>query len=195
MRVPAPFDNSEATLKSIFRGNHFRVLGIALDPCMSNTKSNPPSSVAQHYGTFKIIPFFRSTNITDTVAFYQDILHFTLGGVHSNSDTPNAESEPEPEPTFASLFIGAKADANIYFLTTVPAGRAMIGMSLEGLESYYSRLKEAGTFTEMDATEQGSAVRMGMGAIENKPWGYRQFDLMDKDGNELTFFAFLSDGE
>lgn len=137
---------------------------------------------APHYGTFKIIPFFRSNNIDRTVAFYRDVLHFTVGGVHSETESTDSEA------TFASLFIGEKADANIYFLPTVPASRAMIGMRLIGLENYYSRLKEEGVLGEINAKVKGGMI----GMMEDKPWGYRQFEVRDEDGNDLTFFAFLS---
>jgi hypothetical protein len=31
--------------------------------------------------------------------------------------------------------------------------------------------------------------------IEDKPWGYREFTVRDGDGNRLSFFCFLEDGE
>jgi uncharacterized glyoxalase superfamily protein PhnB len=149
--------------------------------------SNGP--LAPHYETFKIIPFFLSTDIAKTITFYRDVLHFTLGGVHSH-----AESKKEGEPTFASLFIGAKADANIYFFTigNTQAGKAMIGMSLEGLESYHSRLRQEGVLA-IKETGDLKGLKGVMCGLEDESWGYRQFDVIDEDGNEVTFFAFLNE--
>ena len=54
----------------------------------------------------------------------------------------------------------------------------MIAMSKEGLEEYYGLLKRErkATFVE---------------DIEDKEWGYRQFEIVDEDGNRLQFFRFL----
>jgi hypothetical protein len=148
---------------------------------ISNVMSNPTpsdsesSSQAPHYGTFKIIPFFRSSNITNTVMFYRDVLHFTLGGIYTPDDSSygSSQTKPEPELTFASLFIGSKADANIYFLRNQPEpGIAMIGMSLEGLENYHLRLRGEGLLDDVDMKER-----------------------RDRDSNLVTFFAFLNEGE
>jgi hypothetical protein len=94
--------------------------------------------------------------------------------------------------TFASLFIGSKADANIYFLRNQPEpGIAMIGMSLEGLENYHLRLRGEGLLDDVDMKER----RSGMSGMEDELWGYRQFDVRDRDSNLVTFFAFLNEGE
>lgn len=31
-------------------------------------------------------------------------------------------------------------------------------------------------------------------AVQDQPWGYRQFAITDPDGNTLTFFRFLEGG-
>jgi uncharacterized glyoxalase superfamily protein PhnB len=54
----------------------------------------------------------------------------------------------------------------------------MIAMSREGLEEYYELLRGEGR------------VRWVEG-IEDKDWGYRQFEVEDLDGNSLQFFAFI----
>lgn len=32
-----------------------------------------------------------------------------------------------------------------------------------------------------------------LGPLEDKQWGYRQFDLVDPAGNLIVFFAFLEE--
>lgn len=125
---------------------------------------------------WKVIPFFRSTSIERTVAYYTTHLSFKLGGTHSYSAV-------DPTPTFASLYTGPKAAVNIYFNTDSPEGRAMVAIKdVDELNKGWERLKSEGV-VEVVAD------------IEDKPWGYRQFEVQDLDGNRLTFFAFLDDGE
>ncbi|KAM0746262.1 hypothetical protein T439DRAFT_275876, partial [Meredithblackwellia eburnea MCA 4105] len=130
---------------------------------------------------FKIIPFFHSSDIEATVNVYTKHLGFSLGGIYHHDPT-------SPVPTFASLFIGPKAAANIYFSTNkdITPARAMIAIrTVEALNELYERLKQP------ELREVGLEV---VEEIQDQPWGYRQFDVSDRDGNRIVWFAFLEDG-
>lgn len=142
---------------------------------MESTKS----SKALVSSAWKIIPYFPSRSITETISFYTSKLHFTLGG----TDTPD-----DKEPKFCSLFIGSKAEANIYFFLQsfesspmLSPAAAMIALGTQELDSYYALLQGE---DEVEIVEP----------IENKEWGYRQFTILDGDNNRLTFFKFLEGG-
>ncbi|KAJ5774021.1 hypothetical protein N7457_008917 [Penicillium paradoxum] len=126
---------------------------------------------------WKVIPTFQSRSIPLTVQFYTEKLGFGL-----------ASLKPEPgssEPTFCSLFIGKKADANFYFskasTATFTPSQAMIALGTSQLDKHYDYLK---CLTDVEIE----------GEIEDTPWGYRQFTIKDIDGNLLTFFKFLEGG-
>ncbi|EFQ98244.1 glyoxalase [Nannizzia gypsea CBS 118893] len=146
---------------------------------------------------WKIIPQFCSTSIPQTIEFYTKSLYFTLGGTHPDDDVNSI-------PTFCSVFIGKKADANIYFFKTkLPSSgpdeakadgsvgeddqeifhrsSTMIALGSIELDEYYNILLDEG---KVKITKP----------IEDQPWGYRQFTLEDPDGNEITFFKFLEGG-
>ena len=92
------------------------------------------------------------------------------------------------EPTFLSVCMGFHCAVNIYFFRRpdgeepLPQGRAMIAMSTEGLEEYYEMLRREGKVKFVED-------------IENKLWGYRQFEIADEDGNAIQFFRFLEEDE
>jgi uncharacterized glyoxalase superfamily protein PhnB len=136
-----------------------------------------PQSSSATQTAWKIIPHFPSKSITSTVRFYKDVLHFKTG-------EPQFIRKDSPEPTFCSVCMGAKAEANIYFFSPPDEkeqsskGKAMIAMTKEGLETYYELLKREGKVTFVED-------------IEDKEWGYRQFEIVDEDGNRLQFFRFL----
>ena len=78
--------------------------------------------------------------------------------------------------------MGPGAAANIYFFTSprspLSPGKAMIAMTKMGLEEYYGVLKGEGKVRWVED-------------LEDKSWGYRQFEVEDEDGNALQFFAFI----
>lgn len=83
-----------------------------------------------------------------------------------------------------SVAVGAKAAANMYlFKTPVPfePSAAMIAMGTEQLDKYYKLLVDE------------AKVEISM-PIEDQPWGYRQFEIKDIDGNRIQFFKFLEGG-
>ncbi|KAB8261315.1 pyridoxal phosphate-dependent transferase [Aspergillus pseudonomiae] len=126
---------------------------------------------------WKVIPIFQSTSISRTVQFYTEILGFELGGVKPEDGTS--------ELTFCSIFMGTKAEANFYFskasVEEFKVSEAMIALGTQELDEYYRYLKDR---EEVIIVED----------IEDTPWGYRQFTMMDHDGNRLTFFKFLEGG-
>ena len=127
---------------------------------------------------WKIIPQFPSTSIQQTVDFYRKNLHFEVGGVST--------SEATGEAVFCSAFLGRKAEANIYFSLASEGqqqglGIAMIALGTEQLDEYYSLLQRERSVTIVEP-------------IEDKDWGYRQFGVVDPDGNRLRFFRFLEGG-
>jgi len=124
---------------------------------------------------WKIIPHFPSNSIPSTIQYYAQVLYF-------KTSEPQFTQKDIPEPTFCSVFIGEKADANIYFFRnkSLSPGKAMIAMTTEGLEEYYHLLKREGKVKFVEE-------------IEDKEWGYRQFEIVDEDGNHLQFFRFLED--
>lgn len=83
-----------------------------------------------------------------------------------------------------SVAIGKKSDANIYLFKTTAGftpSAAMIAMGTKQLDEYYQLLLDEGK------------VEISM-RIEDQPWGYRQFEIKDCDGNRLQFFKFLEGG-
>ena len=129
---------------------------------------------------WKIIPQFPSASIEKTVDFYSNNLYFEVGGV-----TTNAESG---EAVFCSVFLGAKAEANIYFTKNSGGagqaqglGSAMIALGTAQLDHYYDLLQDEGKVTILEP-------------VEDKAWGFRQFTVEDPDCNKLVFFRFLEGG-
>ena len=119
----------------------------------------------------KIIPHLRCADVNRTAAFYLDNLHFELGGLR-------------PEVPMVSVFMGRKAEANIYIFGKqpsdghAPTGTIMVGLGKAELEQYYQALLKE---KKVDIVH----------TIEDRPWGFRQFDVKDLDGNVLQFFAFI----
>jgi uncharacterized glyoxalase superfamily protein PhnB len=120
---------------------------------------------------WKIIPFFCSTSIAKTVDFYCNVLQFQVHGKYDHNTLSDADDMKNA--TFASLSIGPKVAANIYFSVQATPGKAMI--------AFKDMLKAASPPVEFSDE------------IEDQPWGYRQFNIKDHDQNELIFFAFLEE--
>ena len=163
-----------------------------LSPSPSLHPQSPNMSLSH---SVKIIPFFTTPHLRPLLDFYK---------THLPDFTISAHPDDSPEPTFASIAVGPGAAANIYILQDQDGKRArgscMIMLySLPVLEEFYGRVREAGArmpnafeFTGMPVTEGGQAGPM-VGPLEDKEWGYRQFDLVDLHGNMIVFFAFLEE--
>ena len=119
----------------------------------------------------KIIPHLRCTDVQKTADFYTKDLHFELGGIHL--DVP-----------MVSVFMGAKAEANIYIFgikdEEMKTGTVMVGLGRKELEEYHDLLVREGRVE----------IEEGLG---DREWGFRQFDVEDLDGNRLQFWAFLDE--
>ncbi len=120
----------------------------------------------------KIIPHLRCADVTKTAAFYTDHLYFEIGGL-------------KPEVPMVSVFMGAKADANIYIFQNpsgerISPGTIIIGLRRAELERYDVALVEEG---RVEIVHE----------IADRPWEFRQFDVKDLDANVLQFFAFMSE--
>jgi uncharacterized glyoxalase superfamily protein PhnB len=138
-------------------------------------------STQSQYGFSKVIPFFKSTNIPATVAFYRDTLHFKL-----DMAWPKEANEPNAlgKGTFASI---SDKDhlITLFAMAGVPASMAVVAMSHPGLEAYHDRLTKEGKLSALTDESTGSAL----GKIELKEWGQFQFSVKDLDGNTLMFSA------
>lgn len=128
----------------------------------------------------KIIPHLQCASAAAIATFYTAHLHFVLGDLVLNNDPP-----------MASVFMGRRAEANIYIFETphssssgahepVSPGTVMIGLGKAELEAYYAALVAEGSVEIVHE-------------ISDRPWGFRQFDVKDLDGNVLQFFAFMSE--
>ncbi|OAP58488.1 hypothetical protein AYL99_07578 [Fonsecaea erecta] len=140
----------------------------------------------------KIIPFFASPHLASLLDFYRTYL-------------PDFTIHPHPtdaaEPTFASVWAGPGAAANIYIIQDEEKvlGSCMIMMkSVPALDELYEGLVAKGLkrldvieWTGMPVSADTSEPQTALGPIEDKSWGYRQFDLVDLHGNMIVFFAFL----
>lgn len=164
----------------------------------------PPPAPHPTASAWKIIPHFPSRCIPATIAFYTTVLGFTLGGTYVHDDHPLAGAG---DPTFASLFVGDKAAANIYFFLTVEGqdrdrvmgeGRAMIALKEGEVDVLYEKLKRLEEEKAKGSGEKEGGEKGEWGIVDeigDKPWGYREFTVRDGDGNRLSFFSFLDDGE
>jgi hypothetical protein len=140
---------------------------------------------------WKIIPFFRSANIPDTVTFYKETLNVNSGPLYPS----------ESDPRFVSLSCGPKAAVNIYFQIydeateqERPKGLAMVALATpEDVVSFHEHLIKCGLHRkdELDHAVQKFRQRCDVTDVEDKEWGYRQFTMWDIDENELTFFSFV----
>ncbi|GKU17745.1 unnamed protein product [Fusarium langsethiae] len=119
-----------------------------------------------------------SQSIQKTIDFYVDFLGFELGGVKPEDGHPSGY-------TFCSVFAGDRAAANIYFFKSkddsVRPGSAYIALGTKQLDMLYNAIK----------VERSDVIQE---AVQDQPWGYRQFVIKDPDGNTLTFFKFLEGG-
>jgi uncharacterized glyoxalase superfamily protein PhnB len=142
-----------------------------MDQVSSTTGAGPAHSQLTRTA-HKIIPHLLCRDVAKTAAFYTDALHFDLGGLHL--DVP-----------MVSVFMGAKAEANIYIFgraeeQDVTVGTVMVGLRKPALEQFYRVLVEEGRVEIVDP-------------IGDRPWAFRQFDVKDLDGNVLQFWTFMDE--
>ena len=129
----------------------------------------------------KIIPHLTCSDIHRTKDFYTNSLHFELGEFHP-------DNKPSP---MISVFMGAKAEANIYIFQVeegeeVKTRRVMVGLGKEELDQFHKILVEEGRVEIVDGHDAD-------GGLRDREWGMRQFEVKDGDGNGIQFWAFLED--
>ncbi len=115
-----------------------------------------------------LIPVFPVADVDAALAYYRDALGFSLEGRHPDGSG---------DIVFGSVLCGG---ANFYFRKSsapIPAINCMVF---------------ADEVDEFCATLRAKGVRI-LEEPEDKPWGYRQFTLVDINGHTLTVFRF-SDG-
>jgi hypothetical protein len=157
--------------------------------------ASPPLQQQPASDAWKIIPFFRSSNIRDTVSFYKETLNVNSGPLYPS----------ESNPRFVSLSWGNKAAVNIYFRVyggpsdeDQQRGQAMVALPApEDVANLHEHLTKCGLHRkgEADHAVQMFRQRCDVTDVEDMPWGYRQFTMQDIDGNEIAFFSFLESDE
>ncbi|KAL2814104.1 Glyoxalase/Bleomycin resistance protein/Dihydroxybiphenyl dioxygenase [Aspergillus granulosus] len=137
---------------------------------------------------WKVIPMFESRSVERTVEFYTEKLGFELASVKPEPESQSLAETRASALYFCSLFVGKKAEANIYFSAVdskdFKASSAMIALGTEELDEFYKYLTGLADGMGVDIVEP----------VEDKEWGFRQFTIKDPDGNVLTFFKFLEGG-
>lgn len=124
------------------------------------------------------IPHFPCRSVRQTVQFYTEDLHFELGGI---------DPEDAPDPNMCSVAIGKPAiRGNIYLFKAAEGAplypsTAMMALGTDAVDQYHDLLRREGRVTIVEP-------------IADKPWGYRQFAILDPDGNKIQFFRFLEGG-
>ena|SRR3569833_212925 len=136
---------------------------------------------------WKIIPLFQSRDIRRAFAFYTSVLGFK-GILHTAPPGEGQGADAETEATFCSVLAGPKAAANLYLRLcrdpgTFTPSTAMIAMGNTEHEAFYEILSAL--------ARDGKEVVISK-PIRDEPWGYREFNVTDPDGNEIIFFRFLS---
>ena len=120
--------------------------------------------MSQGYAFKKLIPRIRVKNLETSISFYTDKLGFALGGRQGD--------------VHGSVFLGSQAECNIYLYTEnenespITSCQTMVMIAPNtpdhGVDALAKQL-------------EGKGVRL-VQAVENKPWGYRQFRVVDPDG-------------
>ena len=97
------------------------------------------------------------------------------------------------------------AAVNIYFQIYDAAteeertrGRVMVALRKpEDVVNLHEHLLSCGLHRqgEEDHAVQKFRQRCDVSAVEDMPWGYRQFTMWDIDRNEIEFFAFIESDE
>jgi uncharacterized glyoxalase superfamily protein PhnB len=117
---------------------------------------------------YKIIPTLAVADLAGTLAYYRDVLGFTIAGQHGDdfgSVTPRAPGPPRRrEPPLPE---GRPAGRS---------GRVLHGRPGDALCRAFARA--------------GARIRK---PPTDKPWGYREFRLDDPNGHRLRFFRFRDD--
>jgi catechol 2,3-dioxygenase-like lactoylglutathione lyase family enzyme len=105
-----------------------------------------------------ISPWFPVSDVTAAVAFYRERLGFDLGWIWGDP------------PTHANVCRGAIDISLALESSKARTGEAYVG--LRGVDAYYAELRARG---------------VEVGELADRPYGMRDFALVDPDGNRLVF--------
>lgn len=113
-----------------------------------------------------VIPELRVGDVDATLAYYRDVLGFSVEGRHEDG---------AGRVVFGSVLCGG---ANFYFSNSDgPSAATRCWVFAEEVDSLCAAF-----------AARGARITEG---VEDKPWGYRQFTVEDLDGHLLTFFRFI----
>ena len=115
----------------------------------------------------RAIPTFPVADVSTTLDYYVGILGFSLGGREAD--------------TFASVFRGPEAAANLYFRVSEAVTPAAAYIWVDSVDRLHEEYAASGA-----AIVEGPVDRV---------WGYRELIVRDPDGHELVFFNFLDEEE
>lgn len=105
------------------------------------------------------VPTLQVTDLSAAIAFYRDLLGFELGWTWGDPPKRASVCRDRVELTFVQSAGAASATSNVYVHTT-------------GIDNYYSRVSRS------------DAVTVPIG---NRPYGMRDFSIVDPSGNQLSF--------
>lgn len=109
----------------------------------------------------RVIPILGVRNLDQATAYYRDALGFTIGWTWG---------EPAQR---AGLVLD---DIEIQVVAPgpgLPVGPAVVYCHMTGIDGYYAACRKAGARILMDLGE--------------RPWGVRDFRVLDPDGNQIGF--------
>jgi uncharacterized glyoxalase superfamily protein PhnB len=104
------------------------------------------------------VPVVPVTDVGEAIAFYRDTLGFTLAF---------------EQGAYAGVDRGA-AHVHLDGVVNAAAGQVTVRVTVEGVDALYAEIEPKGV---VDPAEP----------LNTKPWGARQFSVLDCCGNRLTF--------
>jgi catechol 2,3-dioxygenase-like lactoylglutathione lyase family enzyme len=105
------------------------------------------------------VPTLQVTDLSAAIAFYRDVLGFELGWTWGDPPRRASVRRDHVELAFVESAAAASATSNVYVHTT-------------GIDDYYRRVCRS------------DAVTVPIGY---RPYGMRDFSIVDPSGNQLTF--------
>jgi uncharacterized glyoxalase superfamily protein PhnB len=106
-----------------------------------------------------VVPVIPVTNTAEAIAFYLDKLGFDLAF--------------EAGPDYAGV-TRLGAELHLDGVLDAAAGEVSVRITTLGIDALYAELEPQGVIHPEEP-------------LETKPWGLRQFSVVDLDGNRITF--------
>lgn len=113
-----------------------------------------------------VAPIFPVTDIITSVAYFTEALTFKTGFEWSDNDV---------EPVRYAVLING--DTELHLVQSNKAHKTAAYFFLHGLKEYYDLVKNTGA----QITHK----------IMDQPWGMREFEVSDPDGNSIVFGEHL----